>query len=175
MNEYTRRGRHAAPPLFVMAFVLLAVTFGMAAPAGAADFYVGSEADPWTMADESVCKEPNNTTCSLRAALTWASMYSSSTIHLPAGRFHIYADSDLIIRDIQGSVTIKGEGPDKTIIDGGRYSSGRRRNVLKVLTWYPITVRIQDLSIVHGFVRPEFGAGGAIDWSPTNPAARLEL
>src|SRR5690606_20354920 len=157
----------------VMAFVLLAVTFGMAAPAGAADCYVGSEADPWTMADESGCKDPNNTTCSLRAALAWAGMYSPSTIHLPAGRFHIDAGSDDLI--IWGSVTIKGEGPDKTIIDGGRYSSGRRRTVLKVLTWNPITVRIQDLSIVHGYVRPEFGAGGAIDWSPTNPAARLEL
>src|SRR5690606_7400485 len=139
MNEYTRRGRHAAPPLFVMAFELLAVTVGMAAPAGAADFYVGSEADPWTMADDSVCKDPHNTTCSLRAALTWASMYSSSTIHLPAGRFHINAGSDDL--KIWGSVTIKGEGPDKTIIDGGRYSSGRRGTVLKVITWGSITVR----------------------------------
>ncbi len=105
--------------------------------------------------------------CTLRAALEESNRFpGQDSIELPAGHFSLEiegADEDNAATgdlDIIESVTIKGSGPEQTIIDA------RLLDRIFDIRDAAVTVTLQDVSLINGRIvtRPEtgFSGGGAI-------------
>src|SRR5690606_40944849 len=85
--EFTERGQRRLSTFFAFLAVVLATAFAAGgAPVAAQEYYVGSAGDDWDT--EPNCKNPANSTCSLRFAIFYASEYSRqhgspATVHIP--------------------------------------------------------------------------------------------
>src|SRR5690606_26818094 len=140
----------------------------------AQEYYVGSAGEDWDT--EPNCKNPANSTCSLRYAVFYAAQYSTqhgspATVYVPEGEFFLSVVNPI---NLAGSVIIKGAGPDRTFIDGR--GAARSFSIFEAPDprWdAEVHARIQDLTLRNGHTR--VGGGGAVRWTPRNPASTLEL
>ena len=137
-NRHRRLRRALLAPL-VAAVLLLA----FAAAAQAKTIVVTTTADP-TGANDCATTDLS---CSLRQAVGAAS--SDDTIQLGAGTYTLTQGTDI---DVTTSVTIEGNDPSNTSIDGsqnlGSIQSGESTRILRVD--YPAQVTIQGLTLTHG-------------------------
>jgi len=110
--------------------------------------------------------------CSLRGAVNYATKHSGmDEIYVPAGTYYLYgghddenAGGDLDIKDYGGSLTIVGEDPDTTIIDGykdfSHEMSGDR--IFHVVDFgSEITLTLRNLTLRNGYPG-KLQYGGAI-------------
>lgn len=176
MMVFTERGRRGLSTFFL--FLAVVVTAASLAAGGATvaaqDYYVGSAGDDWDT--EPNCKNPANSTCSLRFAVFYAAQYSTqhgspATVHVPEGEFFLSVVNPI---NLAGSVIIKGAGPDRTFIDGR--GAARSFSIFEApdpMRWdAEVHARIQDLTLRNGHTS---SGGGAVRWTPRHPASTLEL
>src|SRR5690606_4661480 len=168
--EFTERGQRRLSTFFAFLAVVLATAFAAGgAPVAAQEYYVGSAGEDWDT--EPNCKNPANSTCSLRYAVFYAAQYSTqhgspATVHVPEGEFFLSVGNPI---NLAGSVIIKGAGPDRTFIDGR--GAARSFSIFEAPDprWdAEVHARIQDLTLRNGHTR--VGGGGAVRWTPRNPA-----
>jgi CSLREA domain-containing protein len=151
----------ATPPLTLAA----AVTYTVNSTADTPDADVGT----------AKCADAH-ARCSLRAAIMQSNFHAGAdTIVVPAGTFKLTrkGDEDSAILgdlDITDSLTVKGAGSAKTIIDGNGGVTGDR--VVQVLAT-ATHVTIAGLTLEHGRRTATFDEGGGLFWSGGGSALAL--
>ena len=160
-NRRRRLRRALLVPL--VASVLL---FAFAAAAQAKTIVVTTTADP-TGANDCATTDMS---CSLRQAVGAAS--SRDTIQLATGTYTLTQGTDI---DVTTSVTIEGNDPSNTSIDGsqnlGSIQSGESTRILRVDS--PAQVTIQDLTLTHGIDENDEACSSGCDSIDANGGGAL--
>jgi CSLREA domain-containing protein len=150
----------------MIALVVLGLAMVGAVPAAAATFTVNSTGDDDDLTDNDfVCDaQPGpGVRCTLRAAVQQANATSGpDVIRFQANLGTIFVNDDI---DIEDSVTIKGNCPDKQVIDGILSSNG----IFEISDGVNV---FECLKLVNG--NDAFSDGGCIDIDPDSISVRVK-